>query len=307
MNILCHGCIDLPGGKMRRTFALLIAALATLPLVSACNTAVASTSAAAASSGCGKTAPYKVGASTNVTLSSGGRNRKFRVHLPTAYSKDQPLSLALSFHGHGSTMEFQEQLTGFSKLKTIAVYPQGETGTDGRSAWQGAPYSAKADDVQFTKDLLTTLEKALCVDTHRIYASGKSNGGGFTGLLACRLADRIAAFAPVAGAFYSEAGACNPTRHVPIKDFHGTADTVIPYTGNPDKGLPSIPSWLAAWAVRDGCDGSTSRVEGRVTYRQWQGCSLEHVKIDGLGHDWPAADPDASALIWQFFTAHPLP
>ena len=85
-------------------------------------------------------------------------------------------------------------------LPALVAYPQGTVGTDDRPSWQGAPYSSGADDVRFTSDLLDRLEADLCVDPGRVYASGKSNGAGFAGLLACRLADRLAAVAPVAGA-----------------------------------------------------------------------------------------------------------
>ncbi|MFI5728744.1 alpha/beta hydrolase family esterase [Kribbella sp. NPDC051587] len=288
---------------MRRISALVAAAAVAM-------LAVPSTTlpaAAAGSSGCGSTPPYAVGASTEATLSSGGRTRRYRIHLPTSYTKDQPSSVVLSFHGHGSSRQEQESLTGLSKLRTIAVYPQGITGTDGASAWQGAPYSSTADDVLFTNDLLTTLERQLCVDTKRLYASGKSNGGGFTALLACRMTSRIAAFAPVAGAYYPQAGPCNPSRPAPVKAFHGTGDTVIPYDGDPTRGLPAIPDWFAAWAQRDGCGASTSQTVGRTVYRQWSGCPLEQVRVNGLGHDWPSADPNATSLIWDYFNAHPLP
>jgi poly(3-hydroxybutyrate) depolymerase len=85
-----------------------------------------------------------------------------------------------------------------------------------------------------------TFNDLYCIDNSRIYAAGKSNGGGFVGgVLACdtKLSTKIAAFAPVAGAFYIpnfiEKG-CNPGRpDIPILEFHGGNDGVIPYSGGP--------------------------------------------------------------------------
>ena len=79
-------------------------------------------------------------------------------------------------------------------------------GDENKQAWQGAPYSAKGvDDVAFTADLLDTAGGVASASTaNAVYATGKSNGAGFTGILACRMADRIAAIAPVAGAFYQQ-------------------------------------------------------------------------------------------------------
>ncbi|MCC3771550.1 PHB depolymerase family esterase [Streptomyces sp. UNOC14_S4] len=258
----------------------------------------------------------------SATLRSGGRERGYLIHLPSAYDARRPSPLVLSFHGHHRTAHFQERLTGMSALPAISVYPQGLPGTDGETAWQGAPYSAPVDDVLFTSDLVSLLQQQLCVDARRVYAAGKSNGGGFVGVLACRMPDRIAAFAPVSGAFYPQSGPCGPTHPGPIVDFHGTADTTIPYAGNPAKGLPSLPSWLAAWAGRGGCapEPAVGDLGHGVTRETWSGCNgrfaLVHHRIAGLGHTWPSTTPnadsptpaviDATPIIWRFFQDHPL-
>ncbi|GAB3582708.1 PHB depolymerase family esterase [Amycolatopsis endophytica] len=272
------------------------------------------------STGCGRAAPVPVGESVTRTVTSGGLTRSYLLHVPADYRPARPLPLVLSFHGHKRTSEYQEELSGFSATGAIAVYPQGLVGTDGETAWTGAPYSAAADDVLFTSDLLNQLQRQLCVDSRRIYAAGKSNGGGFTGVLACRLSGRIAAFAPVSGAFYPQGGACEPSRPVPVLDFHGTADTTIPYAGDPERGLPPIPDWLADWAARDGC-AATPKVSGdEVRVYRWRGCDrgtdLVHYRVEGLGHDWPSTTPnpdsdvpavlDATPVIMRFFAAHPL-
>ena len=45
--------------------------------------------------------------------------------------------------------------------------------------------------------MIKWLEANACVDPKRIYASGCSNGGGMSYMLACKAADVIAAVAPV--------------------------------------------------------------------------------------------------------------
>ena len=91
-------------------------------------------------------------------------------------------------------------------------------------------------------EMLDHFEERYCIDSSRVYAAGKSNGGGFTNLLACdaTASKRIAAFAPVSGAYYQDVPEdacnaetvpieCNPGRcPIPIIEFHGTADTTIP-------------------------------------------------------------------------------
>lgn len=41
------------------------------------------------------------------------------------------------------------------------------------------------DDIGFSAAILDDIESRYCVDTNRIYATGKSQGGGFVGVLAC--------------------------------------------------------------------------------------------------------------------------
>ncbi len=268
--------------------------------------------------GCHRPSPVPAGATTLRTLTSGGLVREYTVHVPAGYRPSRPYPAVLSFHGHKRTSKYQEELSGFSPYEAISVYPQGLPGTDGESAWTGAPYSAAADDVLFTSDLLNALQRELCVDARRIYATGKSNGGGFVGVLACRMPGRIAAFAPVAGAFYPEGGACHPSRRAPILDFHGTADATIPYAGNPAKGLPPLPDWLAAWSDRNDCFPRPVEYSPKagVVVQQWIGCSLQHYRVEGAGHVWPSTKPnndsatptviDATPIIWRFFLAHRL-
>ncbi|MEV6864907.1 PHB depolymerase family esterase [Streptosporangium subroseum] len=292
--------------------------------------ATASTTEAAATSsgGCRTPAPQAPGTSALHSLTSQGIERTYQLHLPPNYNPRRALPLILAFHGRGNTGAGTEEFSKLSTLPAIVAYPDGVIGTgDGdRQAWQGAPYAAPGvDDVAFTSDLLDTLENRLCVDQRRVYATGKSNGAGFTGLLACRMADRIAAIAPVAGAFYPATDQdCRPSRPVPVIDFHGTGDATIPYTGDADRGLPAIPDWVAAWAQRDNC---AKRVHDRVTepditVSRWVGCDkgaeVRHVAVSGGGHTWPGADSysgggyttqtiEAHQVLWDFLRRHRLP
>ncbi|WP_158088256.1 alpha/beta hydrolase family esterase [Kocuria massiliensis] len=288
----------------------------------------ASSSAASGSSsgsacGSGNMAP---GSSKTVHLTSGGRDRSYVVTVPKDYSADTPTPVVMAFHGRGRDSEQMKTLTGFSDKPAIAVYPQGLTGSKGTS-WQGASYASDADDVKFTGEVLDKVESDLCVDTDRVYAAGMSNGGGFASLLACRMSDRIAAFASVSGAYYGGTRAgCNTAGAVPIMEFHGTDDPTMKYDGGDGKGgeYISVPEYIDEWVARNQCSHEPEvdqPVDGVEHYSFKNDCKngseVQQYRIDGGGHTWPGAPEGmgtgrdtpnlhATDLIWEFFQNHRL-
>jgi polyhydroxybutyrate depolymerase len=136
--------------------------------------------------------------------------------------------------------------------------------------------------------------------------------------LACSLAGRIAAVAPVAG--ITDLDGCAPSRAVPVISFHGTADPFISYDGGlgpavaglpvpdgsgrtlgdlgvttPKGDEPSIPDQFAAWAARNGCDTtlSTTPVAADVdllSYPCQPGADVELYRVNGGGHAWPGSE-----------------
>ncbi|WBQ03684.1 alpha/beta hydrolase family esterase [Kribbella sp. CA-293567] len=274
--------------------------------------------ASARTAGCGKQAAP----TGDYSLVSGGLTRTYRLHLPEKYQAGKAYPLVVVYHGRGKTGAFTEAFTDLSKLDAIVAYPNGVLGEEDKQAWQGAPYAAKGvDDVKFTADLLDRLQAAYCVDTRAVHATGKSNGAGFTGILACVMADRFAAIAPVAGAFYQQGKRCRPSRPVPVLAIHGTGDTTIPYDGDGQRDLPSVQTWVRDWSVRDHCtpDPRGKQLGDDVLVTTYKGCRADvvHVAVTDGGHSWPGSDAasgpgyvtqtfEAHELIGDFFAAHKL-
>jgi polyhydroxybutyrate depolymerase len=276
--------------------------------------------------GCGRALDVPAGQTVKVPLASGGYDRQYLLHVPAGYDPRRPTPVVLAFHGRKGDGTDIEAFSGIDALDAIAVYPVGLPGDAGEPAWQGAPYQPPSDDVLFVSDLLDHLQSDLCVDPARIYATGKSNGGGFTALLACRLSHRIAAFATVAGAFYPETTqGCGPGTPVSIVDFHGTADPTVGYDGETSshgEPLPALLDWIQGWADHDQCGpAATTTIGTDVTEFAFQHCAgssdVVHYRIAGAGHTWPGELVDsgpgsathtisATDVLWQFFLAHPL-
>ncbi len=198
------------------------------------------------------------------------------------------------------------------------VYPQGvkysATGGTPEAAWEGPTYAdPSVDDLAFTADLVQHIEDSYCIDSKRVYASGKSNGAGFVGTLACSAQGSLfAAFAMSSAALYTDnlgAGAgdrpCVRSRPVlPIFEVHGSADGTIHYDGGVEAGglVPAIPNWLAAWATRDNTPNEIVHFPSptfgdRVNLTTWhaQGSSqivVEGIWIKDMDHCWASVEPN---------------
>lgn len=264
------------------------------------------------------------------TFAVGGVDRSYALSVPDSYRGDRPVPVVFEFHGFGSN-GMQQLLYGnfgpeAQKDGFIVVAPDGQGSGGGRHFnLQGA--AGEADDVAFTLALLDRLEATLCLDAKRVYATGMSDGGGMTSVLACRAADRFAAFGSVALVFHLPG--CAPGRPVPIMAFHGTADPIVPFAGGPvhccgGASVPDVPGTMVAWAAQDRCSATPDEamLSAMVLRRSWPGCAgasaVVLYAIQGGGHTWPGTafsfgalgvtthEIDASQTLWDFFRAHPL-
>jgi len=266
---------------------------------------------AADTSGCGRThaAGYHDADDTN-SLQSGGLTRKYGIYVPQSYNDNpnKPRKLILDYHGNNGTPLYQYNNSRYFDYPNgeeyLAVYPAGVD-----QSWQSAPYATGGvDDLQFTTDLLAHLRQTYCIDSNHVYASGKSNGGGFVDFLACsKNGNEFAAFAMASAALYSDNGVeqCNNTRPRAILEAHGMNDTTISYYGGPRNGamLPDIQTWIGWWAQRDGCKANCAdcmEVQQRSGYEVVSySCGglkdvVQHYDVFDLGHCWPSSTGDNS-------------
>jgi poly(3-hydroxybutyrate) depolymerase len=179
--------------------------------------------------------------------------------------------------------------------------------------------------------MINYFNELYCIDTARYYAAGKSDGGGFTGVLACdsSLSTQIAAFAPVSGAFYIPGSTesdcapqsislpCSPGRApLPVIEFHGSNDTTIPYSGGPRKTacLPAVPHWVEEWSIRQeyGLTNKTTSLFGNMVQKYEYGGGngslgiVTHYLTDELGHDWPSTVPNDDNPFGTYYNATPI-
>ena len=173
-----------------------------------------------------------------------------------------------------------------------------------------------ADDVGFVDDMLADLEARLPVDTHRIYASGFSNGAGFAARLAV---DRSEIFAAVAFSGGGLDEVHTSSRPVPTYATVGTLDDrVLEQTDPPLTELPLDPveilanprlhTYLSNALQTLGLDEDLYGViaQAHSTSFRWPGVNpvFRFTMLDGLGHSYPDS---AAAEFAAFFAEHRLP
>jgi polyhydroxybutyrate depolymerase len=246
--------------------------------------------------------------------------RAYIRHVPPMYSKDTPMPLVIDFHGYSEPAEIHTKLTGLGAFGDthgfVTATPIG-LGTPVR--WD---VNLQGDDVEFVRRMIGLLEADLCIDRARLFATGLSNGAFMTSVVACSLADKIAAVAPVAGV--RDPAGCEPSRPVPLLAIHGTDDEYVRYDGGlgvkgldlpaPDGsgrkvgelagrdaiGTASVPDIVKAWAKRDGCSTSAQTTNiaddvKRVAYDCPDDVDVQLYTVTGGGHTWPGT-PLGSAL-----------
>ena len=273
-----------------------------------------------------------------------GRERTYQIHVPSSYTGSQSVPLVLSLHGRLGTGAGQQRLTHMDRISDahgfLVVYPDGldRSWADGRG---GSPSDRNGiNDIKFLSTLIDRLEHEYKVDASRVCATGMSNGGFMTGRLACELSDRIAAVAIVAASLSDNvAASCHPARPVSVLVLQGTNDPLVPFQGgalgkNGSRGhILSHEATVQKWLALDQCkdterldssatESATSAAYSSITMHT--GCAAgteveDYVVVNG-GHTWPggqqylpqaiigqtARDRDASEVIWEFFSRHPL-
>ena len=265
----------------------------------------------------------------NASITHDGIQRDYILYIPELYDGSSAVPLVLNFHGYGSNANEQMFYGDFRDIADtegfLLVHPEGTTFI-GNQFWNvGFPgISSTIDDVGFTEALIDELATLYTINLDRVYATGMSNGGFMSFLLACQLSEKIAAIASVTGSMTPDTyDACSTQHPTPILQIHGTSDGVVPYDGNIIWTL-SIVDVISYWVNYNNCGtnptitafqdidpSDESTVEHIVYSGGDNGVTTEHMKVIGGGHTWPGSvfnlpgtnyDINASMEIWQFFS-----
>jgi polyhydroxybutyrate depolymerase len=280
-----------------------------------------------------------------------GLERTFHIHNPQSNNNSVQVPLIIALHGRGGNGESMILVTrkGFDKLSDkdgfVVVYPDGIelNWNDGRMDEEASDRAHKEniDDVGFISALIDYMILNYNVDPKRVYITGISNGAIMSYRLACELAHKITAIAPVDGNIPQLlVSDCSPSRPVSLLAVNNVNDPLVPFNGGEISGhfnriklgrVLSVNESIAFWVKRNMCSNAPVVTEEpdrdpndgtRVTREEYkngiEGTEVTLYVIDGGGHTWPGGfqylpawiigktsrDIDANEVIWSFFKKH---
>ncbi len=246
---------------------------------------------------------------TTIMVMSGGVQRTALVHVPSSAAGGMTrVPLVMDFHGLTGNSNQQRQLSRWATLGDsegfITVFPQGLPSD--RPGWNaGGCCNTVADDVQFVRDMIAYLHTVACIDPKRIHASGCSNGGAMSYMLACNAADLVASVAPVdfdcvVGGQCSQ---CNPGRPISVIQFRGTNDSAVPYSG----AMPNFDRW----GDINMCTGTATALTENASCQTYPMCGAGAETILCSVQNGTRCGSYSSFMIpqlaWQILERHPMP
>lgn len=249
------------------------------------------------------------------SLEAGGLNRSYEVIAPVAaLPAKSPIIVVLSGISAPLSNEIErDMLVPYVNAgKAELVYPVAY-----RESWDAGDCCGKAashhvNDLAFMKALVPAVDPG---HAHPIYVVGYSNGG--------RLAYDVACNSPglFDGTVIVKAmpdPGCDLSHPLTILQVDSVDDTFVPYQPG-DKGSESPPATVQSARLRalDGCTGAgVAEQHDKMTLTTWSSCGSGQrygfAVWDGGGHNFPnwgvplGATPDASQIIWSFFTKTPV-
>ena len=246
----------------------------------------------------------------------GNRNRQYIVVSPP---KDDTATrpLVLMFHGSGGTaFQFLSASNFFQRDELPnALIVSLEAVQEYGGRWAVHPDDLSLlDDVEYTRAVVADVAGAFKVDAKRIYAIGYSRGGDFIYQLACRAPDIIRAAVAVGSTMmHTTEGWCAESKGAPLHPalmmILGSVDPLMPWTVG-DTRRKGAEETVDFWTERYRCQ--TEPTEGvmsagapfKVILRSYAPCGTEDfrlIRIEPLGHAWPAVAFDVEGTILAYF------
>ena len=205
-------------------------------------------------------------------LKVGGTEREYKIYVPKDLGAKRPL--LISCHGMNQDAAYQMGMLDIKSVadtaKFVTVFPEGIS-----KSWD----ISGNRDINFMLAIIDEMVEKYDINRGRVYLSGFSMGGMFTYHAMNKIADRIAAFAPISGYPMGGATASPNVRPIPIIHTHGTSDDVVTFS--------NVQKNLNVWIKHNGCP-ETAEVTKR--YR-----NAAHI----TRHVWGPGNDDVEVVLME--------
>lgn len=231
--------------------------------------------------------------------------------------REAPLVMAL--HGAGQCAEAYAPYSEWFKVAEEAgfivvfptAYPYAENGGMARPIHNDCWAPDRPDDISFWRQIIQDVSARHKVDAGRVYATGHSNGGNSSAMIAGEMSDVVTAVAISAGRYRNIEEKVTED----LATLHAMASVnpvpVIQLVGTNDGGAyqsPSLYSTMMYWLQRNGCQDLDSPLTYRTgLYHNQIWCDANGVPmvrfavVEGKPH---TTTPSESRLFWYEFLSH---
>lgn len=229
------------------------------------------------------------------SIAVGGTTRNYLAYVPKNLGLKRPL--LISCHGMNQDPQYQKDMlkieTVADTAKFVTVFPEGIS-----KSWD----ISGNRDINFILKLIDKMVEMYDIDPGRVYLSGFSMGGMLTYHAMNKIADRIAAFAPISGYTMDGVTANANVRAIPIIHTHGTSDDVVTFS--------NVQKNLDVWISHNNCSSVPTvtknyRNASHITRSVWSGgnngVEVVLMEMAGKGH-WISNDNNVLTgdEIWKF-------
>lgn len=173
----------------------------------------------------------------NIAFEHDGRERDYRLHVPSSYQPGKPTPLVVCLHGGGGNSG-QISAMGMTPVADehgfIVAYPNAinKHWNDGRESEMFLEHDRTIDDVAFIMSIVQRIQSEFNIDTNRVFATGVSNGGFMSQRLAMEHSDVFSAIGIVVASMGRPLKDKFAPKHpVSVLYMNGTADPLVPYEG----------------------------------------------------------------------------
>jgi polyhydroxybutyrate depolymerase len=291
--------------------------LLALLMLTACSAGTSTNPPAATTTGPAAAATGGGPGEHKLTVTVGGTERTFLLHVPASYDPARTMPAVVALHYKPGSGAGMRELTGFDAKADaegfLVAYPEGVGGQFNAFGCCGVQ-----DDVGFVKAVAGRLVEQWHADPDRVFLAGVSNGGELSFRVAVEAPGVFAAIGAVSGGFAggrTEAADYRPTAPVSVVTLIGAAD---PQAATFRTGVDTWRSRLGCTAPQASATPPTPALDPavhRTTTRCPDGSDVDAYVVDGGEHVWfgapkgelkdTAAKIKATDVLWAFFTAHP--